>query len=147
MALAGLAALAGLPFGLTARAGAAPDDAALVRTRAQAIMLDDPFKVAVVDITKRYDGPPAARVARAIFAAAQDKQYFTAKLLDASGSPQNEANVPHDDFDKRAALAMNEGKTYLEEVVGRGDSRRLRVATLVPAVLDKVCEVSRSQDG
>ena len=66
--------------------GSAPEsDPALERTRAQARMLDDLFKVAIVDITNRYDGPPAAKVAKAIFAAAQDKQYFKAKLLDATG--------------------------------------------------------------
>ncbi len=137
MAMAGLAALVGSAFGPAAFAGAVPDDPALARTRAQALMLDDLFKVAVVDITNRYNGPPAAKVAKSIFAAAQDKDYFKAKLLDATGSPQNEANTPRDDFDKRAARAMNQGKTYLEEVVGEGDARRLRVATVVPAVLEK----------
>ena len=88
-------------------------------------MLDDLFKVAVVDITNRYDGPPAAKVAKAIFAAAKDKQYFKAKLLDATGAPQNEANVPQDEFEKRAAKAMTEGKTYLEEVVGKGKASAL----------------------
>jgi hypothetical protein len=82
----------GLPRG---RSGSAPeDDPALNRTRAQAKMLDDLFKVAVVDITKRYDGPPAAKVAKAMFAAAQEKDDFKARLLDATSSPQNEANIP-----------------------------------------------------
>jgi hypothetical protein len=131
----GITAMSGLSAGA---AGDAPGgDPALDRTRAQAKMLDDLFKVAVVDITNRYDGPPAAKVAKTIFAAAKDKQYFDAKLLDATGSPLNEANVPGDDFEKRAARAMTEGKTYLEEVVGRGTSRRLRVATVVPAVTKK----------
>jgi hypothetical protein len=137
LAVAGLAALVGSPFGPMAFAGADQDDPALARTRAQALMLDDLLKVAVVDITNRYNGPPAIKVAKSIFAAAQDKEYFTAKLLDATGSPQNEANIPQDDFDKRAARAMKQGKSYLEEVVGQGDARRLRVATLVPAVLEK----------
>src|SRR3954465_4991545 len=92
------------------------DEPALGRARAQARMLDDLFKVAVVDITNRYDGPPAAKVAKTIFAAAKDKKYFDAKLLDATGSPLNEANVAGDAFEKRAARAMREGKTYLEEV-------------------------------
>lgn len=113
------------------------EDAALVRTRAQVKMLDDLFKVAVVDITNRYDGPPAAKVAKVIFSAAKEKRYFDAKLLDATGNPQNEANVPSDAFEKKAAAAMVKGDTYLEEVVGTGKNRRLRVATLVPAVLVK----------
>ena len=135
MVPASLALTVGLP---TWAASSAPEpDPAMARARAQAKMLDDLFKVAVVDITNRYDGPPAAKVAKAIFAAAKDKKYFNAKLLDATGAPQNEANVPQDDFEKRAAKAMTEGKTYLEEVVGRGNTRRLRVATVVPAVVQK----------
>lgn len=114
-----------------------PADAALERTRAQAQMLDHLLKVAVVDITNRYDGPPAIKVAKSIFAAADDKDYFKAKLLDATGSPLNEANVPADAFEKRAAKAMTQGKAYFEEVVGDGDQRTLRVATVVPAVVEK----------
>jgi hypothetical protein len=110
-------------------------------------MLDDLLKVAIVDITNRYDGPPAAKVAKAIFAAAQDKEYFKAKLLDATGAPQNEANVPQDGFEKRAAKAMTEGKTYLEEVVGMGQARRLRVATVVHAVLQKCAKCHGVKQG
>src|SRR5262245_30872643 len=84
-------------------AGPEGDDPALDRTRAQARMLDDLLKVAVVDITNRYDGPPAAKVAKTIFATAKQKDYFNARLIDVTGSPQNEANVPADEFEKRAA--------------------------------------------
>jgi hypothetical protein len=110
-------------------------------------MLDDLLKVAVVDITNRYDGPPAAKVAQAIFAAAQKKEYFKAKLLDATGAPQNDANVPQDDFERRAAKAMTEGKTYLEELVGKGETRRLRVATVVPAVVQKCAKCHGVKQG
>jgi hypothetical protein len=110
-------------------------------------MLDDLFKVTVVDITNRYDGPPAAKVAKVIFAAAEEKAYFKAKLLDATGAPQNEANVPRDDFDKRAAQAMMQGQSYLEEVVGQGEARRLRVATAVPAVVQKCAKCHGVQKG
>jgi hypothetical protein len=140
-----LALTAGLPS--WAYDPAPESDPALERTRAQAKMLDDLFKVAVVDITNRYDGPPAAKVAKAIFAAAQDKQYFKAKLLDATGAPQNEANVPRDEFEKRAAKAMTEGKTYLEEVVGKGEARHLRVATVVPAVTQKCAKCHGVKQG
>ena len=116
---------------------AEPEDPALARTRAQVKMLDDLFKVAVVDITNRYDGPPAAKVAKVIFGAAKEKGYFDAKLLDATGNPQNEANVAKDAFEKKAAAAMVKGETYIEEVVGTGKNRRLRAATLVPAVTVK----------
>jgi len=126
---------------------ASGEDSALDRARAQARMLDDLFKVAVVDITNRYDGPPAAKVAKTMFAAAKDKKYFNAKLLDATGSPLNEANVPGDAFEKRAAEAMTAGKTYHEEVVGKGTSRRLRVATVVPAVTKKCASCHGVKEG
>ena len=146
IAASALASMAGTPS--PGSAAAAPEsDPALERTRAQAKMLDDLFKVAVVDITNRYDGPPAAKVAKTIFAAAKEKQYFDAKLLDATGSPQNEANVPRDEFEKRAARAMTAGKTYLEEVVGKGKDRRLRVATVVPAVVQKCAKCHGVKQG
>jgi hypothetical protein len=144
MALSALASMAGTPAQGPA---AAEGDLALERTRAQAKMLDDLFKVAVVDITNRYDGPPAAKVAKAIFSAAEEKQYFRARLLDATGSPQNEANAPKDEFEKKAAEAMTAGKSYLEEVVVKGKDRRLRVATLVPAVVQKCAKCHGVKQG
>ncbi|QEH34650.1 hypothetical protein OJF2_31910 [Aquisphaera giovannonii] len=125
----------------------AGSDPALERTRAQAKMLDDLFKVAVVDITNRYNGQPAVKVAKSLFAAAEQKQYFKAKLMDATGNPLDEANVPKDDFEKRAAEAMRSGKTYLEQVTGQGESRRLRVATIVPAVTEKCARCHGVQKG
>ncbi|MFO0890960.1 MAG: DUF3365 domain-containing protein [Isosphaeraceae bacterium] len=140
-----LALLAGEPPGAS---GPPPKgDPALERTRAQARMLDDLFKVAVVDITNRYDGPPAAKVAKTIFAAAREKRYFSAKLLDATGSPQNEANAPKDEFERRASRAVAAGETYLEEVVGQGEQRRLRVATVVPAVVEKCAKCHGVKQG
>jgi hypothetical protein len=122
-------------------------DDALERTRAQAKMLDDLFKVAVVDITNRYDGPPAAKVAKSIFAAASEKKYFNARLLDVTGAPQNEANVPKDDFEKRAATEIGSGKPYFEQVIGSGPTRRLRVATVIPAVTIKCAKCHGVKQG
>ncbi len=122
-------------------------DDALDRTRAQAKMLDDLFKVAVVDITNRYDGPPAAKVAKTMFAAAKEKQYFNARLLDVTGAPQNEANLPRDEFEKRAAREIGSGKVYYEQVTGTGDTRRLRVATVVPAVTQKCAKCHGVKQG
>jgi hypothetical protein len=55
--------------------------------------------------------------------------------------------VRQDDFERRAAKAMTEGKTYVEEVVGTGDSRRLRVATEVRAVVQKCAECHGTKQG
>ena len=72
----------------------------------------------VVSITNKYDGPPAVKVAKEVFAAMEKAGWHKAKLVDASGSPQNEANLPQTDFEKRAAEAMRAGKPYFEEVTG-----------------------------
>ncbi len=146
LCLIGLAFAAAVPA--PARGQKPAEDDALKRTRAQVKMLDDLFKVAVVDITNRYDGPPAAKVAKTIFTAAKEKHYFDARLLDATGSPQNEANVPVDDFEKSAAKAMIAGKTYFEQVVQTKDGgRRLRVATVVPAVVQKCAKCHGVKQG
>ena len=98
-----------------------PDaDPALERTRQQVKMLDELYKNAVVSITNKYDGPPAIKVAKDVFAAMEKSGWHKAKLVDASGSPQNEANLPQTDFEKRAAEAMRAGKPYFEEVTGDG---------------------------
>ena len=42
---------------------------------------------------------------------------------------------------------MTEGKTYFEEVVGKGEARRLRVATVVPAVVQKCAKCHGVKQG
>src|SRR5690349_16155585 len=103
-------------------------DPALGRAREQVKMLDEIYKNAVVSITNRYDGPPAIKVAKDLFTAMEKSGWHKAKLVDASGAPQNEANRPQTDFEKRAAEAMQAGKPYYEEVSGEGEDRRLLAA-------------------
>jgi hypothetical protein len=111
-------------------------------------MLDDLYKNAVVSITQIYkDGPPAIKVAKDVFAAMNDKGHHDARLVDASGSPLNEANVPKSDFEKRAAEAMQAGKPYYEEVTGEGAERRLLAATIVPAVLPRCASCHGAAEG
>jgi hypothetical protein len=145
------AALTGLALTAASRAGApavVEDDPALERARAQVKMLDDLYKNAVVSITKTYkDGPPAAKVAKDVFGAMTKAGHHDAKLLDATGNPLNEANVPATDFEKRAADAMRAGKPYYEEVAGEGAERRLLVATVVPAVLPRCASCHGVDEG
>jgi hypothetical protein len=61
--------------------------------------------------------------------------------------PQNEANVPRDGFEKRAAKATADRKTYLEEVVGHSEARRLRAATVVPAAVKKCAKCHGVEQG
>jgi mono/diheme cytochrome c family protein len=70
-----------------------------------------------------------------------------AKLVDASGMPQNEANLPQTDFEKRAAEAMRAGKAYYEEVGGDGRTRKLYAATIVPAVMKKCATCHGVKEG
>ena len=119
------------------RADEPEPDAALARTRDQVKMLDDLYKNAVVSITRTYDGPPAVRVAKDLFGAMARGGWHSARLVDVTGAPLNEANEPASDFEKRAAEAIRAGKPYYEEVVGAGAERRLLAATVVPAVHQK----------
>ena len=42
---------------------------------------------------------------------------------------------------------MVDGKTYFEELVGQGDTRRLRAATVVPAVVKKCAKCHGVEQG
>ncbi|HEU5116005.1 MAG TPA: DUF3365 domain-containing protein [Isosphaeraceae bacterium] len=123
-------------------------DPALKRTREEVQKLDVLYKNAVVAITQLYDDdPPAINVAMKIFTAMDEKGYHKAKLVDASGAPKNEANLPKTPFEKRAAEAMQDGKPYYEEVVGQGNNRRLLAATIVPAVLEDCAKCHGAKEG
>ncbi len=122
-------------------------DPALVRAREQVKMLDDLYKNAVVSITNIYDGPPAAKVAKQVFGAMEKNGWHSARLVDASGAPQNEANLPKTPFEERATKAMQAGKTYYEEISGEGANRRLLAATVVPAVLNKCAKCHGVKEG
>ncbi len=151
--IAGLLGLGGVvaALGFTApdekKSPATTPDEALARTREEVQMLDVLYKNAVVAVTEIYDGPPAIKVAKKVFAAMDDKGYHSAQLVDASGAPQNEANLPDTNFEKRAEAAMRAGKPYYEEIVGEGKDRRLLAATVVPAVHEKCAKCHGVKEG
>jgi len=118
------------------------DDAALERTRNQVKMLDDLYKTAVVLITDKYvhkdSDISAGSAANLLFAAMKKKGWHDVKLLDATGEPYLEKNLPKDDFEKAAMKAMLDGKPWYEQVVtGDKGQRELRAATPVPVVMEK----------
>jgi len=119
-------------------------DPALERAREQVKMLDDLYKNAVVSITKRYvgeqDKQPAIMVAQDVFGAMRKQGWHSAKLVDATGEPLNDANAPQSEFEKEAAREINSGKTYFDRVVGEGTDRRLLAATVVPVVMQKCAD-------
>src|SRR4051812_42370600 len=95
VSLAAAALVAILASGTDLRAEPPAQDPALTRARDQIQMLDALYKTAVVSVTKRYDeGPPAIKVAMDVFGAMDKAGWHKAKLVDASGAPQNEANLP-----------------------------------------------------
>ncbi|MGE3822325.1 MAG: hypothetical protein AB7I30_23170 [Isosphaeraceae bacterium] len=116
---------------------APPPDPALERARDQVKMLDTLYKTAVVSVTNRFEGPPAIKMANDVFGAMEKGGWHRAKLIDATGAPQNERNRPQTDFERRAETAIKGGAAYFEEVSGEGSDRTLRAATVVPAVLKK----------
>ena len=122
----------------------AGSDPALERTREQVKMLDDLYKNAVVSITMRYveaqDDQPAIKVAQDIFGAMQKQGWHSAKLVDATGEPLDDANAPRTDFEKEAAREINAGKAYFDRVIGEGEDRRLLAATVVPVVMQKCAD-------
>ena len=123
-------------------------DPAVARARRDVKMLDKLYKTAVVSITDKYQkGQPAIMVAKDVFKAMENGRYHSARLVDATGSPLGEGNVPQTDFERRAAEAMRSGKTYIEEVAGRGGERRLLAATVVPAVHRRCAQCHGVKEG
>ncbi len=117
------------------------NDPAVARTRKTVRMLDDIYKTAVVLITKHYVNDesdlPAGSAAIALFAAIKDKGWHEVRLLDATGEPMEEANLPRDEFEKSAVAALKSGKSYYEQVVVKNGRRYLRAATPLPVVMKK----------
>ncbi len=154
MVLAALAGVIGVVQGRDARveaqqparpaasdtgAAATAQDPALERARGQVKMLDDLYKNAVVSITKTYvnkqDDRPAIMIAKDVFSAMKKRGWHSARLVDATGDPLNDLNVPKTDFEKEAFRRIRAGETYLDRVVGEGTDRRLLAATAVPVVM------------
>src|SRR5581483_11425766 len=93
----------------------------------------------VVHITDTYvkaqELTPAARVAKKVFKHMAEKGWGAGRLVDASGKPFNEANLPKSAFEKKAVAAIKAGKPYVDEVGSKDGKPVLRAATVVPAVM------------
>jgi len=123
----------------TAADKASLDEKAIERTRAQVLMLDDLYKNFVVAITATYvsaeENVPAAKVAMKVFQAMHKKGWHKARLVDASGQPVRQANLPKTPFEKAAVAQLKKGKTYYEEIGSENGQDVLRAATIVPVVM------------
>jgi hypothetical protein len=119
----------------------APDPVAVERARTTVKMLDDVHKGYVVHITATYVkaqvSTPAATVAKKVFKHMDGKGWGKVRLVDATGEPLNEANLPRTEFEKRAVAKLKSGKDYYEEIGTRDGKPVLRAATKVPVVMSQ----------
>lgn len=120
---------------------AKPVDAAVERARREVRMLDDIYKTSIVLITTHYvddeNSLPAGSAFRALFEAVQKKGWHEVRLLDATGQPYSDQNLPREGFEKRAIKQLLDGKAAYDEVVTEGNKRYLLAATAIPVVMDK----------
>jgi hypothetical protein len=116
-----------------------PDPAAVERARETVRMIDDLYKAAVVHVTATYvraqEVTPAAKVAQKMFRHMEERGWHRARLVDATGTPSNKANLPRTDFEKRAVGLIRAGKPYVDELAQRDGRPVLRAATVVPVVM------------
>ena len=136
---------------VAAQEPAKPDPAAVERARQEVKKLDDLYKTAVVGITKTYveqqADTPAATVAKALFEAMHQKGYHHTRLIDATGKPKNKKNVAETEFEKKAVAAMQDGKTYVEEVGEKDGKPVFRAGTVVPAVMSQCAVCHGGKEG
>jgi hypothetical protein len=120
---------------------AAPADAAVERARREVRMLDDIYKTSIVLITQHYvkddNDLPAGSAFKALFDAVKEKGWHEVRLLDATGEPYSDLNVPKQGFEKRAIKELLAGKASVDEVVTEDGKKYLLAATAIPVVMDK----------
>ncbi len=113
----------------------------LERARREVKLLDDIYKTAIVLITKHYveesSDLPAGEAFKVLFAGMKEKGWHEVRLLDATGQPINDENVPQDAFEKNAVKALLAGKPYYEEQTEKDGQHYLRAATPIPIVMEK----------
>jgi hypothetical protein len=116
-------------------------DRALEEAREDVRMLDDVYKTTIVLITENYvhdetdfGGGPAAK---ALFAAIEKKGWHSVRLVDLSGEPVSDENLPADAFEKKAAEKLLAGESYFDAVEENDGRRMLRAVTPIPVVMDK----------
>lgn len=140
LVLCGLVASA-MMRGTTAQEGRTRRDRGLEHARRETKMLDDLYKTAVVLVTTHYvedeNSLAAASAFRPLFAAMKEKGWHEARLIDATGKPYNDENLPKEGFEKKAIEKLLAGEATYEEVVREDSKRYLLTATTVPVVLEK----------
>jgi len=120
---------------------AASKDAAIERARREVRLVDDIYKTTVVLVTEHYVNEEtdlaAGSAAKALFDAIGKKGWHKVRLVDATGQPYSDENLPKAGFEQRAVKALLSGKSEYDEVVTENGKRVLHAATPVPVVLEK----------
>ena len=113
----------------------------LEQARREVRLLDDLYKTAVIYINDVYvedeNSVAAGETARELFAAMKAKGWHEARLVDATGEPLNDENIPKNEFEKTAIVKIKSGQPYFDAVVEENDRKFLRAATLLPVVNEK----------
>lgn len=116
-------------------------DAAVERARREVRMLDDIYKTAIVLVTEHYvksdNDLPAGSAFKALFEAVEKKGWHKVRLVDATGQPYSDLNLPKEGFEKKAVEQLLAGKASYDEVITEGDKRYLPTATAIPVVMEK----------
>lgn len=116
-------------------------EAALARTRKQVTMLDGIYKNAIVLVTTHYvtekTDVPAGTAFKKLFEVAKKNEWHEVRLLDATGEPYNDENVPNDSFEKDAIKKLVAGESYVDKIEVRDGKKFLRAATIIPVVMEK----------
>ena len=114
---------------------------AVERARREVRMLDDIYKTTIVLVTENFvhdDTDLAAGSAfKALFEAVSKKGWHDVRLVDATGGPYNDLNLPRAGFEKDAIKQIVEGKSAVDKVVVEGDKKFLLAATPIPVVMEK----------
>ena len=116
-------------------------DVAVERARREVKMLDDIYKTAIVLVTEHYvkedTDLPAGSAFKALFEAVGKKGWHDVRLVDATGQPYSDLNLPKDGFEKKAIAQLLAGKPAYDEVITEGNQRYLLAATAIPVVMEK----------
>ncbi|HVJ69463.1 MAG TPA: DUF3365 domain-containing protein [Caulifigura sp.] len=122
-------------------AASKPSPEALERTRREVRMLDDLYKTSIVMITDAYvtekSDLPAGSAFQKLFQTMREKGWHDVRLIDATGEPYDDDNLPKDDFEKSAIKALKAGQASDEKIVTKNGKNYLRVATAIPVVMEK----------
>lgn len=112
-------------------------DPAVERARREVRMLDDIYKTAIVLVTEHYVHDDTDLPAGSAFEAVSKKGWHDVRLVDATGAPYSDQNLPKAGFEKDAIKQLLEGKGSVDKVVVEGDKKFLLAATAIPVVMEK----------